>query len=43
MSKSSFSEGFKRDAVRQITEQGYPVAELSQRLGGQPAFSLRMK
>jgi transposase len=33
MSKSNFSEGFKRDAVRQITERGYPVAEVSQRLG----------
>ncbi|MCE6077774.1 transposase [Agrobacterium vitis] len=28
-----FSEKFKRDAVRQITERGYPVAEVSQRLG----------
>ena len=33
MSKSNFSEDFKRDAVRQITERGYPVAEVSQRLG----------
>src|SRR6478752_10318072 len=33
MSKSNFSEEFKRDAVRQITERGYPVAEVSQRLG----------
>lgn len=32
MSKSNFSEDFKRDAVRQITERGYPVAEVSQRL-----------
>ena len=32
MSKSNFSEEFKRDAVRQITERGYPVAEVSQRL-----------
>ena len=31
--KSNFSEEFKRDAVRQITERGYPVAEVSQRLG----------
>ena len=36
MSKSSFSEEFKRDAVRQITERGYPVAEVSQRLGVSP-------
>ena len=33
MSKSNFSEDFKRDAVRQIKERGYPVAEVSQRLG----------
>ncbi len=33
MSKSNFSEEFKRDAVRQITETSYPVAEVSQRLG----------
>ena len=36
MSKSNFSEEFKRDAVRQITERGYPVAEVSQRLGVSP-------
>jgi transposase len=33
MSKSNISKEFKRDAVRQITERGYPVAEVSQRLG----------
>jgi transposase len=33
MSTNSFSEDFKRDAVAQITERGYPVAEVSQRLG----------
>lgn len=33
MNKSNFSEEFKRDAVRQFTERGYPVAEVSQRLG----------
>ncbi|MQB07896.1 hypothetical protein DXT91_28045 [Agrobacterium tumefaciens] len=33
MSKSNFSEEFKRDAVRQITERGYPVAEVWHRLG----------
>jgi len=32
MSKTNFSEDFKRDAVRQITDKGYPV-EVSQRLG----------
>lgn len=36
MSKSNFSDEFKRDAVRQITERGYPVAEVSQRLGVSP-------
>jgi hypothetical protein len=33
MSKSNFSDEFKRDAVAQITERGYPVAEVSERLG----------
>lgn len=36
MSKSNFSEEFKCDAVRQITERGYPVAEASQWLGVSP-------
>jgi transposase len=33
MRSSSFSDEFKRDAVAQITERGYPVAEVSKRLG----------
>ena len=33
MGKGNFSDEFKRDAVRQITERGYRVAEVSQRLG----------
>ena len=33
MGKRNFSDEFKRDAVGQITERGYPVAEVSQRLG----------
>lgn len=33
MSKVNFSGDFKRDAVAQITDRGYPVAEVSQRLG----------
>ncbi len=33
MGKSNFSDEFKRDAVSQITERGYPVAEVSERLG----------
>lgn len=40
MSKVNFSDEFKRDAVAQITERGYPVAEVSQRLGGQPALAV---
>lgn len=33
MGKPNFSDELKRDAVAQITERGYPVAEVSQRLG----------
>ena len=33
MGKSNFSDDFKRDAVAQITERGYPVSEVSRRLG----------
>jgi transposase len=33
MSKCDFSDEFKRDAVAQIAERGYSVAEVSQRLG----------
>jgi transposase len=33
MRKGDFSDEFKRDAVAQITERGYPVAEVSRRLG----------
>ena len=33
MSKANFTDDFKRDAVRQITERGYPVKEVSERLG----------
>jgi transposase len=32
MGKANFSDAFKRDAVAQITERGYAVAEVSQRL-----------
>ena len=32
MGRASFSDEFKRDAVAQITERDYPVAEVSQRL-----------
>ncbi|CAH1387562.1 transposase [Candidatus Nitrotoga sp. M5] len=33
MAKSNFSDDFERDAVTQITERGYPIAEVSRRLG----------
>ena len=33
MGKGNFSDDFKRDAVAQITERGYSVAEVSKRLG----------
>lgn len=29
MGKGNFSDDFKRDAVRQITDRGYPVSEVS--------------
>jgi len=29
MGKANFSDDFKRDAVAQITERDYPVAEVS--------------
>ena len=36
MGKTNFSDDFKRDAVAQITERGYPVSEVSKRLGVSP-------
>lgn len=36
MGRANFSDGFKRDAVAQTTERGYPVAEVSKRLGVSP-------
>ena len=33
MGKSNFTEDFKRDAVLQITERGYPVSDVAARLG----------
>jgi transposase len=36
MGKARFSDNFKRDAVLQITERGYPVTEVSHRLGVSP-------
>ena len=40
MGKGNLSDDFKRDAVVQITERGYPVAEVSKRLGGKRPASL---
>ena len=34
MGKPNFSYEFKRDAVAQITERGYPLAEVSQHWAG---------
>ena len=36
MGKANFSDDFKRDAVLQITERGYPVSKVSKRLGVNP-------
>lgn len=33
MCNARFSKDFKRDAVHQITTRGYPVAEVSKRMG----------
>lgn len=33
MGTGNFSDDFKRDAVAQITERGYPAEEVSERLG----------
>lgn len=33
MGPGHFTDDFRRDAVAQITERGYPVAEVSKRLG----------
>lgn len=33
MGSNTYSDDFKRDAVAQITERGYPVREVSDRLG----------
>lgn len=33
MGRPRFSADFKRDAVHQVVDRGYPVAEVSQRLG----------
>jgi hypothetical protein len=42
MSKSNFSDDFKRDAVAQITEGGLSGFGGFTAAGGQPAFALRV-
>lgn len=36
MARPHFTEEFKIDAVKQVTERGYSVAEVSKRLGVSP-------
>ena len=36
MGTGNYTDQFKQDAVAQITERGYPIKEVSERLGGQP-------
>lgn len=45
MRSGNFSDDFKRDAVAQISERGYPVAEVSKRLGvsQHPLYAWRRK
>ena len=33
MGKENFTEDFRLDAIKQITERGYSVADVSKRLG----------
>ncbi|MBX8827415.1 transposase [Ochrobactrum sp. SFR4] len=33
MGKGNFTDEFRRDAIKQITERGYSVADVSKRLG----------
>lgn len=33
MGSARFSDEFKKDAVAQVTERGYPIAEVYKRLG----------
>lgn len=36
MSSQNFTAEFKQEAVRQVSERGYPVAEVAARVGSQP-------
>ena len=42
MSKTNYSDDFKRDAAHQITVRGYTVAEVSRCLGVSKFFSIQM-
>lgn len=42
MGTSNYSDECKRDAVQQIRVRGYPVRDVSRRLGGEFALSLQM-
>ena len=42
MLSGNFTDEFKRDAVAQTTERGYPVAEVSQRWR-EPTLALRVE
>ena len=33
MGKTNFNDDFKQDAVAQINERGYPISEVSERMG----------
>jgi transposase len=35
MSGAKFTDEFKRDAVAQVEDRGYPVREVAERLGGE--------
>ncbi len=41
MGTGNFTDEFNRDAVAQITERGYPVAEVSKRLVSASTLSTR--
>ena len=44
MSTNKFTDEFKRDAVAQVEDLGYPVREVAERLGVRcPAGALRMQ
>ena len=42
MSANKFTDEFKRDAVAQVEDRGYPVREVAERLGGQHQVDLHV-